>query len=67
MRRIALRISATVGLAAFSSGCLTGFYGGGNQNYDIDWGRIGSGEQVITPTNAGQPWQGDAVEAATGQ
>jgi hypothetical protein len=67
VRRIALRIAATVCIAAFSSGCLTGFYGGGDRNYDIDWGKIGTGEQVIAPVNEGQPWQGDAAEMASGQ
>ncbi len=67
MPRIALRISATVCLAALLSGCITGFYGGNNRNYDINWGNIGSGEQVITPVNEGRPWQGDSAEMSTGQ
>jgi hypothetical protein len=65
MRRIALLISATLCMAALSSGCTS--FSSGNQSYDIDWSKIGSGEQVISPVNVGEPWQGDAVEAATGQ
>jgi uncharacterized membrane protein len=62
MRRIAWLIVATMCVAALSSCCLSGF-ASGNQNYDINWGNIGSGNQVISPVER-DPWQGDTLQQA---
>lgn len=60
MRRIALLIAAAICMTAMSSCCLTGF-ASGTQNYDINWGNIGSGNQVISPAER-NAWQGDGVQ-----
>ena len=62
MRRIAWLLVAIVSMTALSSCCLNGF-ASGNQNYDINWGNIGSGNQVISPQER-NAWQGDTLQEA---
>jgi hypothetical protein len=64
MRRIGFLIVASIGMTAMSSCCFTGF-ASGNQDYSINWGNIGTGQQVISPVER-EPWQGDALEQAMG-
>ena len=68
MRQIALRLAATACLAVTSTGCciLDFWSSSGNRAYNVDLGKIGSGEQVITSPNEGKPWQGDAIEQGFG-
>jgi hypothetical protein len=50
------------------SGCVFSFWeSNANRSYDVDLGKLGSGEQVISSPNEGKPWQGDAVEHGFGK
>ncbi len=69
MRQIALRFAVTACLSATLCGCciLDLWSSSGNRAYNVDVGKIGSGEQVITSPNDGKPWQGDAIEKGFGK
>lgn len=52
---------------SLSGCCILSFWSSAaNAALNLDLGKIGTGEQAVSSPNAGQPWQGDKVEKATG-
>jgi hypothetical protein len=70
MRRVVARVALLLCAALSLVGCcvIPSFWNSSsNRSYDLNLGKIGTGEQVITSPNEGTPWQGDAVEQKFGR
>ncbi len=62
-RRIGFAALLLIGALPGTGCCILSFWDrGGNRAYNVDLGKIGSGEQAISSPNDGKPWQGDKVE-----
>jgi hypothetical protein len=68
MRRTLLQALCLASCACSFSGCciLSLWSSAANAALNVDLGKIGTGEQAVSSPNEGKPWQGDAVEKATG-
>jgi hypothetical protein len=68
MRRPVLTALWFASCAWCLSGCcvLSLWSSAANSAVNFDFGKMGTGEQAVSSPNAGKPWQGDAVEKASG-
>ncbi|HET6328681.1 MAG TPA: hypothetical protein VFG04_28615 [Planctomycetaceae bacterium] len=66
MRRSLWHAALVLVAVSCLSGCFSFWSSSSNRSYDVDLGKLGSGEQVIASPNEGKPWQGDAMEHSWG-
>jgi hypothetical protein len=66
-RTLLIALCLAICVWSLSGCCILSFWSSAsNAALNLDLGKIGTGEQAVSSPNAGQPWQGDKVEKATG-